>query len=100
MAVDCASVPESAVVLTCSGAPVSGITLSTLNNAKQGKNDFGKIGYGGPCPPKGSTHRYRFRLFALGAQPNLPSEASRSAFLNAIDAHVIAEGRLTGVFSR
>src|SRR5215510_15149514 len=40
-------------------------TLSTLGNAAQGRNDFKKIGYGGPCPPPGKPHRYFFKLYAL-----------------------------------
>jgi Raf kinase inhibitor-like YbhB/YbcL family protein len=42
-------------------------TTATLSSrAKQGKNDFGNIGYGGPAPPKGKAHRYFFKLYALG----------------------------------
>src|SRR2546425_10201022 len=37
---------------------------SLRNGAKQGKNDFGNIGYGGPCPPSGAAHRYHFKLYA------------------------------------
>jgi len=75
-------------------------TLNTPINAKQGMNDFGRIGYGGPCPPQGETHTYRFRLFALNANPNFPSEVTRVTFFEAIEANVIAEARLTGVFGR
>ena len=51
-------------------------TTETLaNGAKQGKNDFGNIGYGGPAPPKGKAHRYFFKLYALDAALNLPSGA-------------------------
>lgn len=67
--------------------------------APQGKNDFGKNGYGGPCPPSG-THRYVFRLFALDT--HLPPEAgaSRKALLQAIQGHVLAEGKLVGTYAR
>jgi Raf kinase inhibitor-like YbhB/YbcL family protein len=41
------------------------------NRAPQGRNDFGKIGYGGPCPPPGRPHRYFFKLYALDAKLNL-----------------------------
>ena len=41
------------------------------NGAKQGKNDFGNIGYGGPAPPKGKPHRYFFKLYALDAAVDL-----------------------------
>ena len=67
--------------------------------APQGKNDFGKFGYGGPCPPSG-THRYVFRLFALDT--HLPPEAgaSRKALLESIQGHVLAEGKLVGTYAR
>ena len=65
----------------------------------QGKNDFGKIGYGGPCPPSG-THRYVFRLYALDALLNLGANATRAMVLKAIEGHILAEGRLTGKYAR
>jgi Raf kinase inhibitor-like YbhB/YbcL family protein len=67
--------------------------------ARQGQNDFGKIGYGGPCPPSG-THRYFFRLYALDAQLGLSSSATRSDVLKAIQGHIVAEGRLIGKYAR
>jgi Raf kinase inhibitor-like YbhB/YbcL family protein len=71
----------------------------TLAKARQGKNDFGKAGYGGPCPPMG-THHYVFRLFALDTE--LPADAgvSRKALLQAIQGHVLAEGKLIGTYGR
>jgi Raf kinase inhibitor-like YbhB/YbcL family protein len=65
----------------------------------QGKNDFGKIGYGGPCPPSG-THRYVFRLYALDKQLNPGSAATRAMVLKAIAGHILAEGRLIGKYAR
>jgi Raf kinase inhibitor-like YbhB/YbcL family protein len=68
--------------------------------ARQGKNDFGKIGYGGPCPPSG-THRYVFRIYALDR--TIGSEAAtpaRSEVLRSIEGHVLAEGRLVGRYAR
>ncbi|MGC8639737.1 MAG: YbhB/YbcL family Raf kinase inhibitor-like protein [Isosphaeraceae bacterium] len=65
----------------------------------QGKNDFAKIGYGGPCPPSG-THRYFFRLYALDQQLNLGSSATRAMVLKAIKGHILAEGRLMGKYAR
>jgi Raf kinase inhibitor-like YbhB/YbcL family protein len=67
--------------------------------ALQGRNDFGRTGYGGPCPP-GGTHRYVFRLFALDTESVLGPGATREQLLRAIRGHVLAEGRLTGVYSR
>jgi len=65
----------------------------------QGKNDFGKIGYGGPCPP-GGTHRYFFKLYALDAELNLKPGATKSELLKSMEGHVIAQGQLMGTHSR
>ena len=65
----------------------------------QGTNDFGKSGYGGPCPPSG-THRYYFKIFALDRELDLPSGAKRSQLDAAMKGHVIAQGELMGRYSR
>ncbi len=57
-------------------------------------NDFRRYGYGGPCPPHGSTHRYVFVVLALNTELNLPSNADARAFLNAVRGHVLAYGVL------
>jgi Raf kinase inhibitor-like YbhB/YbcL family protein len=64
-----------------------------------GKNDFGKSGYGGPCPPTGA-HRYYFRVFALDRELALPSGAKRSQLEAAMKGHVIAQGELMGRYAR
>jgi hypothetical protein len=66
---------------------------------RQGKTDFGKIGYGGPCPPNG-THRYFFKVFALDTMLNLPAGKTRKEILKAIKGHVVASGELVGTYSR
>jgi Raf kinase inhibitor-like YbhB/YbcL family protein len=65
----------------------------------QGTNDFGKSGYGGPCPPSGA-HRYYFKIFALDRELDLPSGAKRSHVDAAMKGHVIAQGELMGRYSR
>ena len=65
----------------------------------QGLNDFGKSGYGGPCPPSG-THRYYFKIFALDRELDLPFGAKRGQLDAAIKAHIIAQGELMGRYSR
>jgi Raf kinase inhibitor-like YbhB/YbcL family protein len=65
----------------------------------QGTNDFGKSGYGGPCPPSGA-HRYYFKIFALDRELDLPSGAKRSQLDAAMKGHVIAQGELMGRYSR
>jgi len=72
---------------------------SVPNGVAQGMNDFGKEGYGGPCPPSG-IHRYIFHLYALDFAPRLPSATHRSAFENAIKGHVLGEATLTGKYGR
>ena len=64
-----------------------------------GTNDFGKSGYGGPCPPSG-THRYYFRIFALDRELDLPSGAKRSQLDAAMKGHVVAQGELMGRYAR
>ncbi len=67
--------------------------------AKQGMNDFRKIGYGGPCPP-GGTHRYYFKLYALDTEINLEAGATKSELLEAMEDHILAEGQLMGRYER
>ncbi len=67
---------------------------------RQGENDFGRMGYGGPCPPGGDEHRYVFRLLALDAPVELEAGADRAAFDEAVGPHVLAEARLTATYAR
>jgi Raf kinase inhibitor-like YbhB/YbcL family protein len=73
---------------------------SLANGAKQGKNDFGRIGYGGPAPPKGKPHRYFFKLYALDRILELKAGASKDQLLAAMKGHVVAEGQLMGRYAR
>lgn len=68
-------------------------------NAIQGKNDFGKSGYGGPCPPSG-THRYFFKVFALDRKLELPAGSKRAQLDAQMRGHIIAQGELMGRYSR
>ena len=65
----------------------------------QGLSDFGKVGYGGPCPP-GGTHRYYFKVYALDAMLNLEPGATKKELLQAMEGHVLAEGALMGTYAR
>jgi Raf kinase inhibitor-like YbhB/YbcL family protein len=65
---------------------------------RQGENGFGQIGYGGPKPPPGPPHRYVFRLWALDRRLDLRDGARREEVERAIEGHVLAEARLTGVY--
>ena len=66
---------------------------------REGRNDFGRRGWGGPCPPSG-THRYVFELFALSAPLDLPGTPSAADVRRALAGRVIAEARLTGTYRR
>ncbi|MFN2231826.1 MAG: YbhB/YbcL family Raf kinase inhibitor-like protein [Anaerolineae bacterium] len=66
----------------------------------QGRNGSGKIGYSGPCPPRGSAHHYYFRLYALDQALNLPPGATRQQVLNRIEGHVLDNARLLGLYGR
>jgi Raf kinase inhibitor-like YbhB/YbcL family protein len=70
------------------------------NGARQGKNDFGNAGYGGPSPPPGKPHRYFFRLYALDAPLNLAAGATKDQLVAAMKGHVLAEGQLMGRYGR
>ena len=72
---------------------------NTPSGAVQGTNDFGKIGYGGPCPPSG-THRYNFKVFALDQLINLKPGARRAEVDAALRGHIIGQGELMGRYSR
>ena len=76
-------------------------TSETLaNEAKQGINDFRKVGYGGPCPPPGLPHRYFFKLYALDAPTNLKPRATKQQLLDAMKGHVLGEAELMGRYKR
>lgn len=65
----------------------------------EGTNDFGRIGWGGPCPPSG-THRYVFEVFALDRALGLAGQPRSAAVRTALDGHVLASGRLVGTYRR
>lgn len=68
---------------------------------KQASNDFGKSGYGGPCPPPGAPHHYHFRLLALAVQRlSVPTDASWRQVENQARKHVLAEATLVGIYAR
>jgi Raf kinase inhibitor-like YbhB/YbcL family protein len=69
------------------------------NGAKQGINDFHRIGYGGPCPP-GGTHRYFFKVYALDIRLNLAPGLTKAKLLDAMKGHMLAEGQLMGKYKR
>jgi Raf kinase inhibitor-like YbhB/YbcL family protein len=69
--------------------------------AREGRNDFGRIGWGGPCPPRGSDpHRYVFTLLALSDPLTVEAGASADTVKRAAEGEALAEGRLTARYGR
>lgn len=66
----------------------------------QGNADFGRVGYGGPCPPRGPAHRYQFNVYALSGRLDLQPGASKAELTRAMEGKVLAQGRLTGTYQR
>ncbi len=66
--------------------------------ARQGLNDFRRIGYGGPCPPRGAAHRYSFRLYALDQYTQLPAGSEKGDLERAMKGHILAQSELIGRF--
>jgi len=67
---------------------------------RQGKNDFQRMGYGGPCPPPGKTHRYFFKLYALDSRLDLQAGAARNELELAMKGHVLAQADWMGTYRR
>jgi Raf kinase inhibitor-like YbhB/YbcL family protein len=70
------------------------------SGARQGQNDFGKVGYSGPCPPPGKPHRYFFKLYALDLKPNPKSGATKADLERAMQPHIFAQAELIGRYGR
>jgi Raf kinase inhibitor-like YbhB/YbcL family protein len=90
------NLPADAVEL----APGVPRTPELPSGARQGLNDFGNIGYDGPCPPPGKPHRYFFRLHALDCALNLAPGVTRSDLDTAMAGHSLADTALMGTYQR
>lgn len=84
------NIPEDATGCPENSPPVA---------AAEGLNDFGNYNYGGPCPPSG-THRYFFKLYALGHPLNLPNKSTREEVEEAMKPHILATTELMGTYKR
>ena len=89
------NIPASAVELQEASPAQANLADGSLN----GTNSWGKLGYGGPCPPSG-THRYFFKLYALDTMLSLPSGANKQNLLSAMMNHILALVELIGTFSK
>jgi Raf kinase inhibitor-like YbhB/YbcL family protein len=85
---------------TAAGLPENVAKTETLKDAVQGRNDFPRIGYGGPCPPPGKPHRYFFKLYALDAPLGLKAGATKQEVERAMQGHVLATAQLMGTYAR
>ncbi len=70
------------------------------NRARQGRNDFGQIGYGGPCPPPGNPHRYFFKVYALDAKLDLKAGVTKADVERAMKGHILGQAELIGRYGR
>jgi Raf kinase inhibitor-like YbhB/YbcL family protein len=70
------------------------------NGARQGRNGFRRVGYGGPCPPPGSPHHYVFHLYALSRPVDLTAGAAASELRSAMAGQILREAQLTGIYGR
>jgi Raf kinase inhibitor-like YbhB/YbcL family protein len=74
--------------------------VRTPVEAVQGKNSYGLIGYSGPCPPPGQTHRYDFKVYGLDTRLGLAPGATKPELLKAIEGHVVQYGEGFVVYGR
>ena len=81
------------------GIPRTG-TVTVPVSAVQGKNDFGNIGYDGPCPPPGSTIRYTFKVYGLDALLDLAPGATKGDLIGAMQGHVLQFGGTMALYTR
>ncbi len=79
---------------------LDGLPEGVQGEGIEGVNDFGRQGYGGPCPPRGSNHRYYFKLYALDKVLGLKAGATKSEAEKAMQGHVLAWGQLMGRYAR
>ena len=83
-----------------SGSIAKSVTISSPFPARQGTNDFGEIGYSGPCPPSGKPHRYFFRVFGLDRMLDLPAGASAADLWAAMNGHILQKGEAVASYER
>ena len=79
---------------------IKGLSQDNHNVGVEGKNSFGRVGYGGPCPPRGSNHRYYLRLYALDTEVVLKAGASKAQVERAMQGHILAQGQLMARYGR
>jgi Raf kinase inhibitor-like YbhB/YbcL family protein len=92
-----ANIPADAASLPKGAGSGTGLPAGTV----QAPNDFGEIGYGGPCPPKGAPHHYQITVYALDADKlDVDKDASPAAVSHNVHAHTLAKATLVGLYGR
>ena len=81
------------------GVPRGG-TVQAIDGAKQGRNDFGDIGYGGPKPPEGEEHEYRIRVYTLDQELDLESGSTKDDLLAEMEDHIVQMTEYLGKYER
>lgn len=81
------------------GIPQQGVVTNPVD-AVQGTNDYGILGWRGPCPPSGETHRYYFKVYGLDCMLSLPAGASKQELIDAMLGHVLQFGKTLAFYSR
>jgi len=71
-----------------------------IEGGMQGKNSWGKIGYGGPCPPGAKPHRYFLKLYALDSMLDIEPGIKKKKLMKEMEGHIIAKAELMGKYSR
>ena len=74
--------------------------VGPTDDPPQGRNDFGRAGWGGPCPPPNGVHHYRFTLWALSSATGLSGTPSGDDVRAAVSSRTLAQARLTGTYER
>jgi Raf kinase inhibitor-like YbhB/YbcL family protein len=75
------------------------VLTGSLQGTIQGMNSLNRLGYGGPCPPGGSPHRYYFKLYALETQISREG-LDKKQLLSAMEGHILGEAQLMGRYQR
>ena len=92
-----ANIPADATSLPKGAGSGTGLPVGAV----QAPNDFGDIGYGGPCPPKGTPHHYQITVYALDADKlDVDKDASPAAVSYNVHAHTLAKATLVGLYGR
>jgi Raf kinase inhibitor-like YbhB/YbcL family protein len=81
-------------------ADQNGLSEGVQGVGIEGTNNFGDIGYGGPCPPKGPAHRYFFKIYTLATTLELDAGESKENLERAMEGHILAQGQLMGQYQR